>query len=522
MTAKQDADRSGRLEQPPSRGRDAGQLALFDVGLVPSLGDPRSVGELLEDVDRQARDLLFDVSENDAAGLLRGWPELARSASRLWIAIPGRPTDDFARDNLDRPMARVEAMSRSIEQAVETRVWPGPGPTHTAFAEWAAMLDHAARLVQRYAPEIPVEQTRVRRDLDATRARLAHGLYVSSHAIAVALDDRKEHLTTETGGVPRNSGPQPARTVAMLVKNTDNWARRIRACERSLSKPRGPRHGNGPVQATDPGHTQTDVLPRFARALASWDIQAHRTLAINAAPVNVHLVCRVQHLISSSAATVFRTSESHPSLTTPALDVMPTIEQSIRAWSNLANRWHDLVSPINRLDPALARAASEVRTASGLAIPCDLDKAGARVALTDAIIAAAELAPIVAERALDTTLRGPARPLSRRAHDEAEAGIENGCRLDADIVWVRSTDIQNNAQVLLPAPVLDGLRHASIDATRCATLARAITEGAPSFAVTDSIPRLIASGPVDRIRPPSWPSGAPRSAVEPRGLGPSR
>lgn len=45
---------------------------LFDVDLVPQTGDARSVGEMLVDVDYLARQLLLDVTGDDAGPLLRG------------------------------------------------------------------------------------------------------------------------------------------------------------------------------------------------------------------------------------------------------------------------------------------------------------------------------------------------------------------------------------------------------------------------------------------------------------------
>src|SRR3546814_2003289 len=50
------------------------------------------------------------------------------------------------------------------------------------------LLD-AAALVRRYGAEVPHEQTEAHRDLEAARTRIMHGLYLTAHAVNVALHD---------------------------------------------------------------------------------------------------------------------------------------------------------------------------------------------------------------------------------------------------------------------------------------------------------------------------------------------
>jgi hypothetical protein len=46
--------------------------------------DARSVGELLLDADFSARQVLMDVTGEDAPAMLRTWGEVVQSASELW------------------------------------------------------------------------------------------------------------------------------------------------------------------------------------------------------------------------------------------------------------------------------------------------------------------------------------------------------------------------------------------------------------------------------------------------------
>src|SRR3546814_8201470 len=48
---------------------------------------------------------------------------------------------------------------------------------------------NAAALVRRYGAEIPHEQPDAHRDLEAARTRIMHGLYLTAHAVNVALHD---------------------------------------------------------------------------------------------------------------------------------------------------------------------------------------------------------------------------------------------------------------------------------------------------------------------------------------------
>jgi hypothetical protein len=89
------------------------------------------------------------------------------------------------------------------------------------------------------------------------------------------------------------------------------------------------------------------------------------------------------------------------------------------------------------------------------------------VATLRAIEAGSELAHVVAEKADTPNLTGPARALSRRAHNDVESGLASP-PAEGDVVWVSPADILAKRMVLLPPPVAETLRAAS-DATIEAT-----------------------------------------------------
>src|SRR3546814_19129681 len=74
---------------------------------------------------------------------------------------------------------------------------------------------------------------------------------------------------------------------------------------------------------------------------------------------------------------------------------------------------------------------------------------------------------VVAEKADTPNLTGPARALSRRAHNDVEAGLATP-PVEGDVVWVSPADILPKRLVPLPPPLAETLPPATdptIDAT---------------------------------------------------------
>ena len=87
-----------------------------------------------------------------------------------------------------------------------------------------------------------------------------------------------------------------------------------------------------------------------------------------------------------------------------------------------------------------------------------------------AIEGGSELAVVVAEKADAPDLIGPARALSRRAHNDVEAGLATAPASGRDVVWVSPADILAKRMVPVPAPVSEAMRAAS-SATGAAAMA---------------------------------------------------
>jgi len=456
---------------------------LFDAGrIVHTRRDTRTVGEMLHDADHLARHLLMDVTGDDAGHLLRSWPTLVDAGSRLWEALPGRRHEPAERDvPIQRLVATTSTFTDSLARPGR---WPGDGPPHTGVDQISETLSTAGTLIARYGTDLPTHQTRTARDIDATRARVMHTLYVTAHAITVALHSHGRDLVRDSRSQGR---PIPLSIIhtAYAVPPTVAWMQRVAKCENLA-------HSYLVEGFVSAAHGEAARSPddhdRIPSALAWWDIQAHRTLAHDPSAANLVLITRTQSLIARSSLTLLAAVahvRSHDIDATPHLDrAHPAVARATASWSRLGSRWHDLARPSDRLDPALARAAAEVRAAyrelthdvTTQASPESIaSRPGLRrgfVASLDAFESAAELAHGVAEQAERNYLTGPARALSRRAQNDIEGGLATAGP-DHDQAWVSPADIFAKRLVPLPQPVAEGIRRVSAEVVQDAASAQA-------------------------------------------------
>ena len=461
----------------------ATDVELFDAGrIVHTRRDTRTVGEMLHDADHLARHLLMDVTGDDAGHLLRSWPTLVDAGSRLWEALPGRRRDPAERD---LPMQRLVATTSTFTDFLaRPGSWPGGGPSHTGVNQISETLSTAGALIARYGTDVPTQQSHTARDIDATRARVMHTLYVTAHAIAVALNSHGRDLVRASRSQGRPI-PLSSFHTAYAVPPTVAWMQRVARCENLAHS-----YNVGGFVAAAHGEAarSPDDHVRIPRALAWWEIQAHRTLAHDPSAANMVLITRTQSLIAGSTLTLLAAvahARSDDIDATPHLDrAYPVVARAAASWSRLGSRWHDLTRPSDRLDSALARVAAEVRTAyrelthdvttqaSPESIASRLGFRRGLDASRDAFESAAELAYGVAEQAERNYLTGPARALSHRAQNDIEGGLATAGPDDEE-AWVSPADIFAKRLVSLPQPVAEGIRRVSAEVVQDAASALA-------------------------------------------------
>lgn len=465
------------------RERAAGAHA--PTGAAGPRHDGRSVGELLRDADHLARALLMDLTAKDAPGLLRSWDRLVDAATSAWTAIDRVSTSPAAQlraasagqpppSHDPDPMLRLRAVSEGIATTLASARWPGPGPGSDVVEEIADSLGRVAVLLERSGVDLPLHRPGVQGDVAAAQMRLMHTVYLSSHAVTSSLqqhgrqlhhDDRQQGRTAQLAspGLPYAVGP------------TGRWVQRIGVCEGIAGHYVRGTGGGFAAAVTGEVMPRLEDPGRLAHALARWDIQVHRTLADPSAH-NLVLVGRTQAFIATTALPLL--IAAHLAGLVAEEDLQPltsAVETSGNAWNQLAARWADLAPTSSRADSELTRAAAHLRAAArelthspaGNAIATDIveriDIARALNSVQHALEAAVDVAHLTRDPAANPDLTGPARPLSIRAHNDAELKTEMRLQSgpDQDVLWVTPADILKNANVPLPRPVSEGLNRAS-------------------------------------------------------------
>jgi hypothetical protein len=361
---------------------------------VPTTRDVRSVGEMLFDVDYLARQLLIDVVGDDSAQLLRGWPELVSAAADLWSVLPVRQFPVSGEP--DTHMDRLAGLAEGVETSLRTG-WHDAGATDPRMTHIAETLTRAAWLVERYAGEIPLERRVVCDDVDASRARSMHGLYVATPAVSVALHQHGRDRNFDAREAGRPIRPSSVQT-PYAVAPTSQWIQRMAVCEQAAGDYVHARFAQAFAgEASRP----PDDSGRLQRALTAWDIQAHRTLPSAPTTGNILLVTRTQVLIAGAGLVLIDAAARADLLRSTTERLLPAIGVAGRAWSHLASRWSDFTST-TRVDGNLARAAAEVMAACR-----ELTHDKTTMASLDTIAARPDLAPAASAilHALDAGFR---------------------------------------------------------------------------------------------------------------------
>lgn len=444
--------------------------------------DTRTVGEMLHDADHLARQLLIDVSGEDAGPLLRSWPALVDASSQLWKTLPCRQLDPAEHGlAMQRLVTTTSTFSALVAQMHR---WPGGGPPHAGADQITDTLRIAGALIGRYGTDLPAHHTRTARDIDAARARVMHTVYITAHAITVALNTYARDLVSASQ-VRGRPIPLSGIHTPYAIPPTVKWMERAARCE---TLARNYLEGRFVTAAEGEAARSTQDQDRIPCALARWDIQAHCSLAHDPSPANLVVITRTQSLITSVSTTL---ADAVAHRRTHGIDELPeherarpAISRAAASWSQLGSRWHDLTRPSDRLDPAIAAAAAEVRAAyreltHNVTAQANMKVLATRPGLArglsaslDALEVASELAHGVAEQAERSDLSGPARALSHRATNDIEAGLAT-VGPDDNKAWVSPADILAKRLVSLPAPVAEGLTRSSAEVVQDAASASA-------------------------------------------------
>jgi hypothetical protein len=478
----------------------------------------RTVGELLADSDALARDTLLEVSANTGPAMARAWGQVVQSAAQLWAALP--PASLAPASGPD-PMVRLRVLGEGLGRST-AGWWPGLGPQDQRLLEIAHNLSHTRELIERYGRDVQPTSAEARTDIAAARARVMHTLYVGAHGTAVALRhyaaDLRDRLRLDT----QRRRPVDSRPTVREIEAAEAMATRFEIFEQ-LAAGYVAAH---PVTPSVLGEVRPSPRPsRLQSALTAWDIQAHRTVATDPDAADLVRIGRVQALIATAAAVVTeaarRKTEIDPQMTDR---VTARLDASHVAWSRLAKRWGELTSPDSRPDPALTRAAGEVRAAiaatastpTGWATP---EQISSRVDLKRTLkslhlsmVGAIDIAHVVREiAATQPTLTAPARVIAMRAQGEAE--IARDLTAYDGKAWATSRQIAANQLIQLPEPARRGLVNLTSDVI--ATCNQAVAAAAPLDPSESGRPKR--SGAPPALQRSGQSRTAPRREPAPKG-----
>lgn len=428
-----------------------------------SAPDRRTIGELLADSEALARETLLDARPEVAPAMVRSWNQLVASAAHLWAALSS-PPDDMSKSD---PMEGLRLVGEAIARSVRAGHWPGHGPTDNHLTEIADNLSRARHLIERDGrPSGPATANRQAVTPDI-HGQVMHTLYVAAHGTAVALGGYVTELQHRLEVGSRRRQPMAERPTTLEITEAQGMIARFSGFEQLAA---AYMFGQPPPSA-DPGQRRAVArATRVERALAAWEVQAHRTLAANPDPADLVRIARVQALITSTTSVIAEAAATRGHIDDVMQRLGPALEASQVAWSRSAKRWGELTNPASRTDPALVGAASELRSAiaaaatnrDGWATP---DQLATRVNLPATVrslhlsmLAAIDIAYVVRDTAADHPgLTAPARVIGMRSQGEAEIAIEQGETRYEGVTWTTRRQIAANRVIPLPEPARRGL-----------------------------------------------------------------
>lgn len=308
--------------------------------------DRRSVGELLLDADLASRAALWDANPELAKARVRTWGEVVEAAVELWSAIPDRADDPR--------MRRISGITEALHRTQRRTQWPGAGPGDPHFESVATSLVRAAELVRaRRHPTAPLSAAG-HLDAEATRTRLMHVLHVSAHGVGVALG---QHTKDLQASLDARHGLPPGES----LRRARDAKERIAAVERLAGSYLSTRW---PAALVVEHHESTEI-GRLEQALASWDQQAHRTLAGPPVVANLDWIARVQQDLAVATGIVGAAAASRGLLDPDQHRdrLQPALANLGQSWGRLASDLERMLGRQRRLDTGLLLAGNETRAA---------------------------------------------------------------------------------------------------------------------------------------------------------------
>lgn len=355
----------------------------------------------------------------DPADVIRAWPRVTLAAHHLAQAL------DATETSAGRAIEQIAIDAFSMARSNTKHDWPGPGSRDQELLKVAMSIEAAAQAV-------PDD-----RDIDATATLLSQTLSVlwigSEYTRSAAMDAANDVE------FDRDLGQQARIRVAARARDT---ARRLDAAERIAGEFIGAR----------PGHGTGSVSEGLVRAIATWDVEAHRALIFDRSTMVLHGLARMEAMTGAAFGEFVANAERAGHLDElTAQRMTPALESLPRSWDAVGDATADLAFSNTSIPREFIEAAENLRTELDRAV--DFATPDEQAATLGAIKSHAATSMAIASSAqdllMDDELRAPARAVARAL------ATANPGRIDSP---VDPTDIQRRMTVPLPKEARDHLQ----------------------------------------------------------------
>ncbi|MBC7594732.1 MAG: hypothetical protein H7288_12470 [Kineosporiaceae bacterium] len=322
----------------------------------------------------------------DAAALARAWPQLAAAAQSAYQTLGSPSATD------ERIVERISLDALSLALAANTQTWPGKGDSDAALLQVSAAFT-SATLTSAVSPIDREDQFEARR-------LIASSLWSTSRLVGHAARDHSFDVRhTSNGDAPSREA------VADLAKDT---YRRFNAIEQLSASALG---GLG-LREGDPG----GVGAQLGRAVAGWDVEAHRALLGNRSTAVLHVLSHLEaetgNAVQNLLAQAARANIIDP---VTADRLMPVIATSSTSWARLRDAsaglsFANTAVPVRFIDAARNLQGALAATSR---LATDEDQPNVLRAVSNYLNSAVTISATARDLIESNELRAPARAISR-------------------------------------------------------------------------------------------------------------
>ena len=379
----------------------------------------------LRAAERAGRLLQKRATGTQAAALVLGWPAVAQNAHAVWKAMPAATRGD------GRTFERIALAAASFGHAGGRQLWPADGQPDGRLAPIAKSLATAAES----ARAEPMTASDV---VEGQRLMLST-LWAASAAIATAARDHSFDVRYD------KALPDPRRQkVSELAFDA---SRRFGVAEQlAVGALLRPSERNVEPAAHD-----------LRRAVARWDIEAHRALLGHRTTATLHVVSyhqadfalRIRQFVGAAAGDGVIDRFTHERLA-------PVFDQCHQAWRDVLDVASEFSFANVQLPTALYDAGTDLHNKLQLMPPQTAE--GHRDVLStvsEHLVSSLDVAQVSRDLVGEGELRAPARAIARVLAERSP---------DLEESMVSPLDIHRGATVPLPAEARDVLEAPTVRA----------------------------------------------------------